>query len=155
MNDKKKIASLVRMLGSDKPGEVTAAVNAIGRVLESHGRDFNDLGDDIENSGAAPLNQAEVEQLYNSGHQAGYAKAMDEVGSNGAFNLNGFHPVNGGGGTTWQEMACFIGGKAAFLHRDRDKEFARSIAEQATWKSFISQPQEKYLKDLYVRLGGK
>ncbi len=38
-----KIAKLVRLLGSDKPGEVVAAAAAIGRTLKSNGRDWHDL----------------------------------------------------------------------------------------------------------------
>jgi hypothetical protein len=154
MSEQKKIASLVRLLGSDQEGEIVGAVHAIRRVLESQGRDFNDLGNQIENGGGA-LNQTEIEQIYNAGHQDGYARAMGDVGNNHVFNLNGFHTVNGAGGPTWQEMALFVGGKATFLHRVKDQEFAQSIAEQAGWKSGISSAQEHWLKDLYVRLGGK
>jgi hypothetical protein len=38
-----KIAKLLRLLGSDKPGEVVAAAAAIGRALKSNGRDWHDL----------------------------------------------------------------------------------------------------------------
>jgi hypothetical protein len=155
MSGDKKIVSLIRMLGSDKPGEILAAVSAIKRVLESQGRDFNDLGNDIETLTGA-LNKAEIEQIYTTGHQDGYAKALDDVGSNHVFNLNGFHPVNGSAsGSSWQEMAQFVGSKANYLHRDRDREFAESIIEQARWKSTISPAQDKWLRDLYVKLGGK
>jgi hypothetical protein len=154
MSGDKKIASLIRMLGSDKPGEILAAVSAIKRVLESQGRDFNDLGNDIETRSGA-LAEAEIDQIYTTGHKDGYAKAMDDVGSNHVFNLNGFHAVNGSAsGLTWQEMAQFIGSKASYLHRDREREFAESIAEQARWKSTISPAQDKWLRDLYVKLGG-
>ena len=154
MSENRKIAGLVRMLASDKSGEILAAVSAIKRVLESQGRDFNDLGNDIETLTGA-LNKAEIEQIYTTGHQDGYAKALDDVGSNHVFNLNGFHAVNGSAsGLTWQEMAQFIGSKASYLHRDREREFAESIAEQARWKSTISPAQDKWLRDLYVKLGG-
>jgi hypothetical protein len=144
------------MLGSDRDGEIVGAVRAIKRVLESEGRDFNDLGNDIENGVGGAINRAEIEQIYNTAYQDGYGKAIDDVGNNRVFNLNGFHPVNGSaGGPSWQEMAQFVGSKASFLHRTRDQEFAQSIAEQSTWKSGISQPQEKWLRDLYVKLGGK
>src|SRR5215470_16068488 len=95
MSEKKKIARLVRMLGSNKDGELLAIVGAIRRVLESQGRDFNDLGDDIEHGrgNGASLNQAEMEHVYDAAYKAGYAKAADDVGSNRIFNCNGFDPV--------------------------------------------------------------
>jgi hypothetical protein len=39
----RKLALILPLLGSDKPGEVLAAVDALRRVLESTGRGFNDL----------------------------------------------------------------------------------------------------------------
>jgi hypothetical protein len=42
MND--KIERLIRLLGSDSPGEVLAAVEAINRILAAQGKTFNDYG---------------------------------------------------------------------------------------------------------------
>jgi hypothetical protein len=160
VEDRKKVASLVRMLGSDHEGERLNALRMLGRALQSQSRNFNDLGDDIETGGnGGALNKSEAEQIYNAGHKAGYDKGAHDAGLNRIFNLNGddgFGPVNGSvSGPKWREKAQFVGSKVGFLHRDRDREFAQSIAEQANWKSYISQAQEKWLDDLYVRLGGK
>jgi hypothetical protein len=38
-----KVAKLLRLLGSDRPGEVVAAAAAIGRALKSNGCDWHDL----------------------------------------------------------------------------------------------------------------
>jgi hypothetical protein len=42
-----KIGKLMRVLGSDKSGEVLAAVAALGRVLETAGMDFHTLADAV------------------------------------------------------------------------------------------------------------
>jgi hypothetical protein len=42
------IAKLLRLLASDKPGEVIAAVRALQRVLKSAGLDLHDLANAIE-----------------------------------------------------------------------------------------------------------
>jgi hypothetical protein len=42
-----KIGKLIRMLGSDKSGEVLAAVAALGRVLETTDMDFHSLADAV------------------------------------------------------------------------------------------------------------
>jgi hypothetical protein len=42
---REKLGKLLRLLGSDKEGEVTAAVAAMDRVLEGAGLDFNTFAD--------------------------------------------------------------------------------------------------------------
>jgi len=46
-----KIAAVVRLLASDRDGEVIAAVNALKRTLASAGTDINGLALGIENLG--------------------------------------------------------------------------------------------------------
>jgi hypothetical protein len=48
MRDTGKIAKLVRLLASDKPGEVIAAVAALKRALQAAGHDLHDLADAVE-----------------------------------------------------------------------------------------------------------
>lgn len=48
-----RLAQLIRLLGSDKDGEVVAAARAIGRVLESAGRHWHDLAEAVEAAGEA------------------------------------------------------------------------------------------------------
>jgi hypothetical protein len=42
-----KIGKLIRLLGSDKDGEVLAAVGALRRALRADGRDLHDLADAV------------------------------------------------------------------------------------------------------------
>ena len=46
--DVDRIAKLVRLLGSDKAGEVVAAVGALKRTLAAGGLDLHDLADAVE-----------------------------------------------------------------------------------------------------------
>jgi hypothetical protein len=48
-----RIGQLIRLLGSDKDGEVVAAARALGRTLTSIGADFHTLADTIERSAPA------------------------------------------------------------------------------------------------------
>jgi hypothetical protein len=50
----RKLDPLIRLLASDKPGEVVATVEAIKRVLASGGFDLNDLADAIGRPLPAP-----------------------------------------------------------------------------------------------------
>jgi hypothetical protein len=45
-----RLGQLVRLLGSDKDGEVLAAARALGRTLETVGQDFHALADIVERS---------------------------------------------------------------------------------------------------------
>jgi hypothetical protein len=49
-----RVGQLIRMLGSDRDGEVLSAVRALGRTLRSVDRDFHDLAAVIERETAAP-----------------------------------------------------------------------------------------------------
>jgi hypothetical protein len=44
------IAKLLRLLASDKPGEIIAAVHALRRVLSNAGLDLHDLADTIKSA---------------------------------------------------------------------------------------------------------
>ena len=48
-----RLGQLVRLLGSDKDGEVLAAARALGRTLETVGQDFHALADIVERSAPA------------------------------------------------------------------------------------------------------
>jgi hypothetical protein len=48
-----RIGQLIRLLGSDRDGEVVAAARALGRTLTSVGADFHTLADTIERSAPA------------------------------------------------------------------------------------------------------
>lgn len=49
-----KLGKLIRLLGSDKPGEVVAAANAINRSLQSAGLDIHQLADAVESVPLGP-----------------------------------------------------------------------------------------------------
>jgi len=50
-----KLGKLIRLLASDKPGEITAAAEAIGRTLQSSGLDFHALANVVEQQLELPL----------------------------------------------------------------------------------------------------
>lgn len=54
-----KVGKLIRLLASDKPGEVVAAASALQRTLQASGRDLHDIADIVE----AGLRPAQPRQL--------------------------------------------------------------------------------------------
>jgi len=51
-----KLAKLLRLLSSDKPGEIVAAASAISRALKADGLDIHHLADAVERTALAPPN---------------------------------------------------------------------------------------------------
>ena len=49
-----RLAKLLPLLGSDKPGEVVATANAIGRALKSCGADWHDLASMLDQGDVQP-----------------------------------------------------------------------------------------------------
>jgi flagellar biosynthesis regulator FlbT len=47
--DREKVTKLIRLLASDKDGEVLNAVRSIDRLLKKHGKSFNDLAERLNN----------------------------------------------------------------------------------------------------------
>jgi len=73
-----KLANFLRLLASDKDGEVVAAAHAMVRTLNSFGASIHDVAERVENFSNGGLNENEMREIYNAGiayrHQAGRAK---------------------------------------------------------------------------------
>src|SRR5262245_15076381 len=83
-----RIAAVVRLLASDKDGEVVAAVNALKRTLASAGTDINGLALGIENLGKntvvpdeikKKIWDAAVQHTENRLHEIGRASCRERV----------------------------------------------------------------------------
>jgi|GEM_PF-3679405 len=61
--DVTKIAKLLRLLSSDKDGEVLATVSALKRALKAGGRDLHDLADIVQ-AGVKPAPQPPIQRSY-------------------------------------------------------------------------------------------
>src|SRR5262249_49157176 len=62
-----KLGKCIRLLSSDRDGEVVAAAHAIRRVLQSAGLDVHALADQVENP-PGNFNAAEARRLYDTGY---------------------------------------------------------------------------------------
>jgi hypothetical protein len=85
-----KLKPLVRLLASDRDGEVVATVRAMGRLLKSVKLDFHTLADRIGQPSG--LTKAEMQKLYDAGHDAGYAAGR--LAAEKEFSGRMFHSVN-------------------------------------------------------------
>ena len=138
-----KLAKYIRLLSSDKPGEVVAAAEAIMRVLRSAGADIHALADMIENP---RLSEAEMKMLYESGFEDGLHAAAEK-------HHNGRDFVNVDGLPSWHEIARYCQRNNDRLN-DWERSFIDSITSQTVWRE-PKPKQEKCLRSIFFKLGGR
>ena len=139
-----KIADRVRMLASDKPGEVVAAANALKSILTSAGTDINGLARAIENLGKnAEVSKDQMKKIWDAAvqHTENRLHGADEFRSTD-------------GKPTWQSVALFCQRNKHRL-RPQTHEFVDKMASQTVWDREPSERQHKYLFALFLQLGGK
>ena len=139
-----KIADRVRMLASDKPGEVVAAANALKLILASVGTDMNGLAHAIENLGKnAEVSKDQMRKVWDAAvqHTENRLHGADEFRSTD-------------GKPTWQSVALFCQRNKHRL-RPQTHEFVDKMAAQTVWNREPTERQHKYLFALFLQLGGK
>ena len=139
-----KIADRVRMLASDKPGEVVAAANALKSILTSAGTDINGLAHAIENLGkSTEVSKDQMKKIWD---------AAVQHTENRLHGSDDFRSTDGK--PTWQSVALFC-------QRNRDRlqpkhhEFINDMAARTVYEREPTENQHKYLFSLFLRLGGK
>jgi hypothetical protein len=142
-----KLASFIRLLASDRDGEVVAAARALERVLKSAGADIHALADQVEHTNGGGLTEAEMKKLFDAGYEAGVRAAEAKV----QHDEDGFRSVNGA--VSWHKMAVFCQDRKARL-RGNEVDFIDEMCGWTTWKEPTSK-QAKWLSSIYARLGGR
>jgi hypothetical protein len=139
-----KIADRVRMLASDKPGEVVAAANALKLILASAGTDMNGLARAIENLGKnAEVSKDRMRKVWDAAvqHTENRLHGADEFRSTE-------------GKPNWQSVALYCQRnkhRLATKHHD----FIDKVASQTVYGREPTEPMHRYLFSLFLRLGGK
>jgi hypothetical protein len=137
-----KLTSLIRMLSSDHDGEVIAAARAITRTLKSADLDIHALAERI-----GGISEAGMKRLYDAGYDAG-TRAAENNQHHGHVDF-----YNTDGTTSWHDIALFCQRRADRL-RDKERDFVNDMMAQTVWRE-PTEKQEKWLKSIYYRLGGK
>jgi hypothetical protein len=131
-----RIGQLLRLLSSSVDGEVVAAARALGRTLKSVNADFHVLAASYRPNGKLP--EAEIKRIYDTGFADGLAAAQtSEVVDDGS----------------WHGMALFCQQRNDRL-REREQKFIAEVAAQTVWRD-PTEKQQKWLKSIYLRLGGR
>ena len=137
-----RIGMTIRLLASDKDGEIIAAVHALKRVLESAGTDLNGLAHGVENLGKGVSNE-ERRKIWD---------AAVEHTENRLHGADDF--IDSSGKPTWQSVALYC---QRNKHRLAPKhhEFIDKVAAQVPWDREPTERMHKYLFSLFLQLGGR
>jgi len=83
----KNLATMIRMLASDKEGDRTSAADAFIRTLQNAGRDVvNNIAERIEHFGNGALSETEMQEIYDAGMEAGL-RQQQHAPANGASQM--------------------------------------------------------------------
>jgi hypothetical protein len=132
-----KLGKLIRLLSSDKDGEVLAAARAIGRTLDGERLTIHDLAEGLARRGAK-FTERDAEEIY----RRGKADGRREADHDGAFRS-----VDE---LTWNEIAREC--KAATELSERERKF---VSDMVRWTLRDGKPTKKqanWLRAIYARV---
>jgi hypothetical protein len=139
-----KIASIVRLLASDKDGDIIAAAHALQRTLESAGTDINGLAHGIENLGRnAEVSKDRMKQIWDAAVQ------HTENRLHGADDF-----ISADGKPRWEAVALYCQRNKQRLDA-KHHDFIDKVAAQTVYGREPTERMHKYLFSLFLRLGGK
>jgi hypothetical protein len=139
-----KLANAIRLLASDKDGEVVAAWRAIIRTLQGIGADIHDIADRIEHSGNGALSEAEMQEIFDAGIKEGIRRVEQKMHQSiGAPQF----PAP-------RDMAAHCYQRIDELRSEWEKEF---ITNMASWTRTrpLSPKQQGHLEKIYIKLHGR
>ena len=139
-----RIADSVRMLSSDKDGDVIAAAHALKRILKSAGTDIHGLAHGIENLGkSTEISNDQMKKVWDA------AVRHTENRLHGADDF-----ISADGKPTWQSVALYCQRNKHRLDT-KHHDFIDKVAAQTVYGREPTEKMHKYLFSLFLRLGGR
>ena len=145
-----KLAKLMRLFSSDKPGEVAAAVEAFVRTLQTIGADVHDAADRMEHANNGALVEAELKEVWDAGVKEGI-KWSEQRMRNQAGHSSPAHSVPQFPSAADMALYCY-------QHLNRCNEWETEFASNmAVWtrRRPLTVKQQARLEELFIKLGGK
>jgi hypothetical protein len=141
-NFAKRLASTMRRLTSNMPGEVDAAKQALLRILQSANKNtIFGVAERIENESNDKLSEAEMKDIFDAGVEQG-KKLSAQARTQQAYPQM----------PSAYTMAMFCFQRMDRLD-DKHHNFIEKMA-RTTRRYTPSSKQQAYLEDLYLQLGG-
>jgi len=139
-----RLGKFIRLLSSDKDGEVVAAARAIVRTLQAEKLDIHVLADMIKKPNGT-LSETDVKRIYDAGFNDGFRKA--ENAQHGPSNFR-----NVDGTPSWNEIALWCQQRSAQL-KENESKFIDDMASRTVWPE-PTENQGMWLMSIFYRLGG-
>jgi hypothetical protein len=113
------LGRLVRLLASDKPGEVVAAAHAIVRTLKKNSADIHALADHIEHANGKQILEEDMRRIFTAGYDKGVRDTEAKMHGDDDFHDIARLP-------THYEMAMHCLKREDELSKDNEKQFIRT-----------------------------
>lgn len=139
-----KLAKAIRMLASDKDGDVVAAWRAIIRTLQGIGADIHDVADRIEHSGNGALKEHEMQEIFDAGVKTGIKQIVQKLHNN--LGVTAQFP-------SARDMAMYCYQRIDRLN-EWEQEFPTNMVSWTRRKP-LSVKQQARLEEMYLKLGGR
>jgi hypothetical protein len=143
-----KLASFIRLLASDKDGEVVAAARAMFRTLQGIGADFHCLAERVERSDG-DLSEAEMERVYTAGIEEGRRLEKQQRASQ---QHNGYSPPQF---PAPRDMALHCYRNIDELNSEWEREFVTNMMSWTRSLRPLSPKQRLHLEKVYIKAGGR
>jgi hypothetical protein len=139
-----RLGKLIKMLSSDRDGEIVAAARAIMRTLQAEKLDIHALADGITGSrNGSSHSRKYTEEDMRTAYRSGRDDGRKEAERNG-----GFYSVDEPG---WHQIARECQKHVDQL-RDREREFVEDMVCRTVHGGELTEKQAKWLRDIWTRM---
>jgi hypothetical protein len=146
----KRLATMVRLLTSNRPGEVETAMRKFASALQNAGPDVaNDIAERIERRSNGALNETAMQEVYDEGIKEGARreKLRSQVSHGAPQGMTVQFPPA-------RDMAMFCYRNINELRSDWEREFVLSMVSWTRARPPTSK-QQPHLEKIYLKLGGE
>jgi hypothetical protein len=148
-----RLAACIRLLASDKSGEVAAAWASIQRMLTPK-TDLHELATRIETPpGLDETTKQKLRRAVEDARAQGYAEGV-QAAENKHHGADAFRSTDG---PDWTKVALYLQREKNRIEA-RHHEFIDDMASRTVWADRGFEPterQHKYLHSLFLKLGGR
>jgi hypothetical protein len=130
------LGKLIRLLSSDRDGEVLATVHALRRTLRGAGGDFHTLAETIEKPNG--MTESQLRKVYDDGFEAGQRAKVS----------SGFHGMDKV--PSWHEIACHCRDQRK-ARDEREQKFVDDVCRRTVHGGTLSEKQQSWLRKIYAR----
>ena len=137
-----KLGKLLRLLASDRDGEVVAAANAIKRTLANANLDIHALADGVETGADKKFSEDDAKEIYQRAFDDGRRAAEKDQPIT-------FHSVSE---PSWHEIACACRDNDRGRLKDHERKFVLDMVRWTVRSGEPTEKQAKWLRAIYARM---